>query len=192
MLKKAAVILCGGLISLSALANNTQIEMKTSLGTVELELFDDQAPVSTSNFKNYVQEGFYKGTVFHRVIPGFMAQGGGFDENMQEKTVKQPIKNESSNGLKNLRGTLAMARTNDPNSARSQFFINLADNAFLNKSDRNAGYAVFGKVIKGMEIVEQMQKVPTTSYGMHQDVPQNPIKILDMQIKATTASKTSK
>ncbi|MCP5774201.1 peptidylprolyl isomerase, partial [Klebsiella pneumoniae] len=124
-------------------------------------------------------------TIFHRVIPGFMVQGGGFDVNMQEKANTQaPIKNESSNGLQNKRGTLAMARTNQPDSARAQFFVNLVDNDFLDRSARNAGYAVFGKVTKGMDIVDQIAKVPTRNYGMHQNVPVNPVKITSVTIKA--------
>lgn len=162
---------------------NTMIDMKTSMGNIEIELFDDKAPVSAKNFESYVKSNFYTGTIFHRVIPGFMVQGGGLEANMIEKSTKAPIVNEASNGLKNTRGTLAMARTSDPNSASSQFFINVADNNFLNKSPMDAGYAVFGKVTKGMDIVDKIVSVPTGNYGMHQNVPKQPVKIMSVQIK---------
>ena len=143
------------ILASGSLFANTLVDMKTSMGTIEIELYDDQAPISAKNFENYVKSNFYSGTIFHRVIPGFMIQGGGMDVNMIEKTTKAPIVNEASNGLKNNRGTLAMARTSDPNSATSQFFINVADNNFLNRSAMDAGYAVFGKVTKGMDIVDK-------------------------------------
>lgn len=162
---------------------NTIVDMKTSMGNIEIELFDDKAPVSAKNFESYVKSNFYTGTIFHRVIPGFMVQGGGLEANMVEKSTKAPIVNEASNGLKNTRGTLAMARTSDPNSASSQFFINVADNNFLNKSAMDAGYAVFGKVTKGMDIVDKIVSVPTGNYGMHQNVPKQPVKIISVQIK---------
>jgi len=167
----------------SHLFANTMVDMKTSVGNIEIELFNDKAPVSAKNFEGYVKSNFYAGTIFHRVIPGFMIQGGGMDANMIEKVTKAPIINEASNGLKNTRGTLAMARTSDPNSATSQFFINVADNNFLNKSSMDAGYAVFGKVTKGMEVVDKIVGVPTGNYGMHQNVPKQPIKIISVQIK---------
>jgi len=162
---------------------NTMVDMKTSMGNIEIELFDDKAPVSAKNFESYVKSNFYTGTIFHRVIPGFMVQGGGLEANMIEKSTKAPIVNEAGNGLKNTRGTLAMARTSDPNSASSQFFINVADNNFLNKSPMDVGYAVFGKVTKGMDIVDKIVSVPTGNYGMHQNVPKQPVKILSVQIK---------
>ena len=171
------------ILASGSLFANTLVDMKTSMGTIEIELYDDQAPISAKNFENYVKSNFYSGTIFHRVIPGFMIQGGGMDVNMIEKTTKAPIVNEASNGLKNNRGTLAMARTSDPNSATSQFFINVADNNFLNRSAMDAGYAVFGKVTKGMDIVDKIVKVPTVNYGMHQNVPKQPIKIISVQIK---------
>ena len=171
------------ILASGSLFANTLVDMKTSMGTIEIELYDDQAPISAKNFENYVKSNFYSGTIFHRVIPGFMIQGGGMDVNMIEKTTKAPIVNEASNGLKNNRGTLAMARTSDPNSATSQFFINVADNNFLNRSAMDAGYAVFGKVTKGMDIVDKIVKVPTGNYGMHQNVPKQPIKIISVQIK---------
>lgn len=175
----------GLILASSHLFANTMVDMKTSMGNIEIELFDDKAPVSAKNFESYVKSNFYTGTIFHRVIPGFMVQGGGLDANMIEKTTKAPIVNESSNGLKNTRGTLAMARTSNPNSASSQFFINVADNNFLNKSAMDAGYAVFGKVTKGMDIVDKIVNVPTANYGMHQNVPKQPIKIISVQIKST-------
>ena len=171
------------ILASGSLFANTLVDMKTSMGTIEIELYDDQAPISAKNFENYVKSNFYSGTIFHRVIPGFMIQGGGMDVNMIEKTTKAPIVNEASNGLKNNRGTLAMARTSDPNSATSQFFINVADNNFLNRSTMDAGYAVFGKVTKGMDIVDKIVKVATGNYGMHQNVPKQPIKIISVQIK---------
>lgn len=173
------------ILASSHLFANTMIDMKTSMGNIEIELFDDKAPVSAKNFESYVKSNFYTGTIFHRVIPGFMVQGGGLDANMVEKTTKAPIVNEANNGLKNTRGTLAMARTQDPNSASSQFFINVVDNNFLNKSPMDAGYAVFGKVTKGMDIVDKIVKVPTANFGMHQNVPKQPIKIISVQIKNT-------
>jgi len=142
---------------------NPVVVMKTSMGTIKIELFQDKAPITVKNFLSYVDEKFYDNTVFHRVIDNFMIQGGGFTatDPIKQKRTKNPIKNESDNGLKNERGTLAMARTPDPNSATSQFFINVVDNAFLNRSDRDAGYAVFGKVIEGMDVVDKIRKVKT-------------------------------
>jgi cyclophilin family peptidyl-prolyl cis-trans isomerase len=139
------------------------VEMKTSLGTITIELYPDKAPVTVENFLKYVKDGHYDGTIFHRVVPGFVVQGGGYDKSAKEKPTRAPIKNEASNGLKNSRGTLSMARTSDPNSATSQFFINLKDNAaldFRNPSPQGIGYAVFAKVTQGMEVVDAMVKVP--------------------------------
>ena len=150
---------------------------------INIELYPEVALNTVSNFIQLVSEGFYNGLIFHRVIPGFMVQGGGLDANMIEKATKAPIVNEANNGLKNNRGTLAMARTSNPNSATSQFFINVADNNFLNRSNMDAGYAVFGKVTKGMEVVDKIVNAPTGNYGMHQDVPKQPIKIISVQIK---------
>ncbi|MDM1765619.1 MULTISPECIES: peptidylprolyl isomerase [unclassified Acinetobacter] len=162
---------------------NTDMQIKTNFGTIEIELYDDKAPLSVTNFKNYVKSNFYNGTIFHRVIPGFMIQGGGMNEKMIEKSTQAAIKNESVNGLKNDRGTLAMARTNHPDSATSQFFINVANNDFLNKSAGNSGYAVFGKVTKGMDVVDKIVNVPTENYGMHQNVPKQSIKIINISYK---------
>lgn len=156
------------------------IKMTTSLGDIEIELYPEEAPVSVENFIKYVESGYYDGTIFHRVIPGFMAQGGGFTEEMQQKETADPIVNEADNGLKNEVGTLAMARTAVPDSATSQFFINLVDNEFLNftaKTSQGWGYAVFGKVVSGMEVVDSMAAVPTGNVGHHGDVPLEPIII---------------
>lgn len=163
----------------------TKVKMTTSLGTIVIELDNAKAPVSAANFADYVKSGFYDGTIFHRVIPGFMAQGGGFDTSFNQKTTKAPIKNEADNGLKNDRGTLAMARTNDPNSATAQFFINYKDNGFLNHTSPTPsgwGYAVFGKVVEGMDVVDEMAKQPTGNRGMHQDVPKTDIVIEKAEI----------
>ena len=151
-----------------------------NLGVITLELDADKAPQSTENFLAYVKKGHYDGTIFHRVIPGFMIQGGGFDTEMEQKAVDAPIKNEADNGLKNNRYTVAMARTSDPHSATAQFFINATDNDFLNhKSPTGSGwgYAVFGKVVSGTEIVDQIEKVKTGNRGFHQDVPKEAVVI---------------
>ena len=150
--------------------------LNTSLGAVEIELQPDKAPVTVSNFLAYVDAGFYGGTVFHRVIPGFMIQGGGMDASMREKATRSPIVNEARNGLSNKRGAVAMARTSNPNSATAQFFINVADNAFLNPG-RDAGYAVFGRVVAGMDVVDKIVAVPTRTAGMHENVPVTPVTI---------------
>jgi cyclophilin family peptidyl-prolyl cis-trans isomerase len=147
------------------------LEFKTSKGTFTVQLFDKQAPITVENILRYADEGFFDGTIFHRVIPGFMIQGGGLTSDMQNKRGHEPIKNEATNGLKNKRGTLSMARTNDVNSATSQFFINLADNDFLDHKPGNFGYAVFGRIDSGMEVVDAIAAVKTGSKGMHQDVP---------------------
>lgn len=165
--------------------DTTKVKMTTSLGEIIIEVDNKNAPVSAANFLNYVKEGFYNGTIFHRVIPGFMAQGGGFDTDFKEKKSNPPITNEADNGLKNDRGTLAMARTGDPHSASSQFFINYKDNSFLNYSSKTPqgwGYAVFAKVIEGMDIVDAMEKVATGSKNGHQDVPQENIIITNAEI----------
>lgn len=158
----------------------TKVKLSTTLGEVIIQLNTEKAPVSSANFLTYVNEGFYNGTIFHRVIPDFMAQGGGFDTSFNQKAVHAPIKNEANNGLKNTRGTLAMARTNDPNSATAQFFINYKDNSFLNHTSPTSsgwGYAVFGEVIEGMDVVDAMAKQATGNRGGHQDVPKTDIVI---------------
>ncbi|RYY75253.1 MAG: peptidyl-prolyl cis-trans isomerase [Gammaproteobacteria bacterium] len=151
------------------------ITLHTNYGDIVIELDFEKAPLSAANFKKYAEEGFYNGTIFHRVIDGFMIQGGGMSEDMSEKKEKYPpIQNEADNGLKNLVGTLAMARTSDPHSASSQFFINVKDNSFLNHTAKNSqgwGYAVFGKVTAGMDVVNKIKGVKTGSKGHHQDVP---------------------
>lgn len=147
------------------------IEFKTSQGTFTVQLFDQQAPVSAENFLKYVDEGFFDGTIFHRVIAGFMVQGGGLTAELQDKKGHAPIKNEAANGLKNKRGTLAMARTSDINSATSQFFINLIDNDFLDHKPGNYGYAVFGRIDSGMDVVDAIAAVKTGNKGRYQDVP---------------------
>lgn len=164
----------------------TTVVMETSLGNIEIELDGEKAPETTKNFLQYVDDKFYDGVIFHRVIPGFMAQGGGMDEKMNEKKTRAPIKNEATNGLKNKKGTVAMARTNDPHSASAQFFINLVDNDFLDHTSptpRGWGYAVFGKVTSGMDVVEKMATVPRGSQGMHDDVPKTPIVIKSVRRK---------
>jgi len=150
------------------------VKLQTNFGTITLELFADKAPTTVENFLNYVKEGFYDGTIFHRVISGFMIQGGGMEPGMKEKATNAPIKNEADNGLSNERGTLAMARTMEPHSASAQFFINVKDNAFLDHRSPTSdgwGYAVFGRVVDGMEVVDRIKEVATGNTGYHQDVP---------------------
>lgn len=163
-----------------------QVEMKTNFGNITLELYPDKAPRTVENFLRYVKEGHFKGTVFHRVIPGFMIQGGGFDKTLKQKPTKQPIENEAANGLKNGIGTIAMARTSDPHSASAQFFINVADNAFLNHTaptPRGYGYAVFGKVTKGMDIVNKIAVMPTGPGGpFPSDVPREVVVIEEVKL----------
>ena len=166
--------------ALSALAANPMVELKTSQGEIVVEIFADKAPKSAENFVQYVKDGFYDGTVFHRVIDGFMIQGGGFEPGMNQKPTGEQIKNEADNGLKNERGTIAMARTQAPHSATAQFFINVADNDFLNHRSPDLqgwGYCVFGKVSEGMDVVDAIRKVKTGSSGFHQDVPKEDVII---------------
>ena len=177
----ATTLLLGAQMSLAA----TQVTMKTSMGDIQIELDDEKAPISTKNFVQYVKTGFYKGTIFHRVIPGFMIQGGGFTADMTQKETNPPIKNEAKNGLKNARGTIAMARTGVVDSATSQFFINLVNNNMLDHGARDYGYAVFGKVTKGMDIVDKIAKQPTTRKGMHANVPAQTITIRDVKVIKT-------
>ena len=153
------------------------VRFETSLGSFTLELDAEKAPISTENFLAYVDEGFFDGLIFHRVIPGFMIQGGGMTADMSQKKNKAPIRNEAGNGLKNKRGTIAMARTNDPHSATSQFFINLVDNGFLDASPGNDGYAVFGRVIEGMDTVDRIAKERTGRRKGHDDVPVSDVVI---------------
>ena len=156
------------------------VQMDTSAGTLRIELDDVKAPLSTANFLSYVNKGHYDGTVFHRVIKGFMIQGGGFEPGMRQKPTDAPIKNEADNGLKNLHYTLAMARTSDPHSASAQFFVNTTDNGFLDFRAENAqgwGYAVFGRVVEGMDVVDRIESVRTGRKGMHDDVPLEDVRI---------------
>lgn len=161
-------------------SQNPQVRMETTKGVIVIELNAEKAPETVKNFVQYVKDGHYDGTIFHRVIPGFMVQGGGFNPDMSEKSTRAPIKNEANNGLSNEVGTLAMARTPDPHSASAQFFINVKDNDFLNfqnETPNGWGYCVFGKVTEGMDVVTAIVAVPTGNHGMHQDVPQDPIVI---------------
>lgn len=162
---------------------NTTVVMATSEGNIEIELFGDKAPVSVSNFLAYVDGGFYDNTIFHRVIPNFMIQGGGFDDKMIQKQTKAPITNEAKNGLKNDRGTLAMARTAVVDSATSQFFINVANNDFLNNGARDFGYAVFAKVTSGMDVVDKIAAVKTTTKNGMGDVPATAVMIKSVKRK---------
>jgi len=174
MIRQLLAFLACSLFALTAHAANPQVELKTNLGEIVIELNAELAPKTVANFLRYVQDGHYNGTIFHRVIQGFMIQGGGMNETFTEKPARAPIENEASNGLKNEIGTVAMARTNDPHSARAQFFINVANNGFLDfraPDSKNWGYAVFGKVIKGMDVVQKIEKRPTHTRGMHADVP---------------------
>ncbi len=166
-------------------AANPVVRITTSLGLIEVELDVKHAPVTTANFLRYVKEGFYDGTIFHRVIAGFMIQGGGFEPRMKRKPTREPIKNEADNGLQNVRGTIAMARTPDPHSATSQFFINTVDNENLNHTGKTGagwGYAVFGKVTKGMDVVKQIEDVSTTTVGPYRDVPKVDVLIQKTEI----------
>ena len=193
MLKKLPLI--GALVlalslSDSALAANPQVAIKTSMGEIVVELYPDKAPKSVENFLQYTRDGFYAGTVFHRVIDGFMIQGGGFTgefykgvQGFGQKKTRAPIAIESQNGLKNDRGWLAMARTSDPNSATAQFFINVKDNAFLDFPSRDGwGYAVFGKVTQGLDVVDRIAKVATGNRSMHQNVPLEPVTIQSVRV----------
>jgi len=160
-------------------ANFPQVLVKTNMGDIVLELDKQKAPATVANFLNYVNEGFYNGTVFHRVIDGFMIQGGGFSQDLTKKNTRAPIKNEANNGLKNLKGTIAMARTNDPHSATAQFFINVVNNGFLDyksATPRGWGYTVFGKVVQGMDVIDKIRKVPTGPSGpFPSDVPKSTV-----------------
>jgi cyclophilin family peptidyl-prolyl cis-trans isomerase len=159
---------------------NPMVLMSTSMGDIKIELYEDKAPVTVKNFLGYVNDKFYDGTIFHRVIPNFMIQGGGFDKDMKQKATKAPIKNEAANGLKNDAGTIAMARTGVVDSATAQFFISVKDNDFLNHRDESPqgfGYAAFGKVVDGMDVVHKIEHVQTTTKGMYQNVPVEPVVI---------------
>lgn len=192
MLKSLAAVLAF-LFSLTATAAGPQVELKTSLGAIVVELDPAKAPQTVENFLQYVKEGHYEGTLFHRVIPGFMIQGGGFNAGFKEKPTRKPIRNEAANGLLNEPGTLAMARTSEPHSATAQFFINLVDNRSLNfrfPTQEGYGYAVFGKVIRGMDVVQRIAKVPTgPGPGGHQNVPVKPVVIESAKILEAAPAK---
>jgi peptidyl-prolyl cis-trans isomerase B (cyclophilin B) len=180
----AGVILATGL-SAGAERRQPLVKLQTSMGDITVELYPDKAPATTANFLQYVKDGFYNGTIFHRVIPGFVIQGGGFDANMNQKSTRAPIKNEADNGLKNEAYTLSMARTMDPDSATSQFFINLKDNRALDhtgKTPRGWGYAVFARVVKGKEVVDKIAAVPTATRGMFEGVPVAPVTIVKAEV----------
>lgn len=182
--------LFGSLAALAASGQSApkpQVLLETSKGNVVLELDPEKAPASVENFLAYVESGFYNRTIFHRVIPGFMVQGGGFDESMSKLGTRPPIVNESRNGLKNERGSIAMARTSDPNSATAQFFVNLVDNTFLDYPN-NGGYAVFGRVIEGMETFDGIAAVPTGRRGPMSDVPKETVKILSATVRKAPAA----
>ena len=184
-MKKLILMVLGLSMSLAALAANPLVEMKTNVGTIVIELNAEKAPKTVENFLQYVKDGFYVGTIFHRVIDGFMIQGGGFEPGMNQKPTNAPIQNEAANGLKNDRYTVAMARTGDPHSATAQFFINVKDNAFLNHtapSGQGWGYCVFGKVVEGMDVVDKIKGVETGSKGFHQDVPVEDVVIQKAEV----------
>jgi peptidyl-prolyl cis-trans isomerase A (cyclophilin A)/peptidyl-prolyl cis-trans isomerase B (cyclophilin B) len=184
------------LASFAAGAANPQVELKTSMGTIVLELYSDKAPLTVANFLQYVKDGHYDGTAFHRVIPGFMVQGGGYGPDFSEKPVRKPVRNEAGNGLRNEVGTVAMARTGEPHSATAQFFINVSNNEFLNfkfPTPEGYGYAVFGKVVKGMDVVSRIVKVPTgAGPGGHRDVPLKPVLIESARILEAAAKPAAK
>jgi len=175
---KPLVVLSVAAGSPGALAADPQVDLKTSLGTIRLELYPAKAPKTVANFLQYVKDGQYNGLIFHRVIPNFMIQGGGMDQDMRERKTRAPIENEAKNGLKNDLGSIAMARTGAPHSASAQFFINTKNNDFLNYPGQDGwGYAVFGKVVSGMDVVMKIQQVPTGNVGPYGDVPKQPVII---------------
>ena len=202
----AVILLLAGCLCTAAVAQEQKsdeksaalpkVRLETSSGVIVVELDPKAAPKTVENFLTYVRDGFYDGTIFHRVIKGFMIQGGGFTEDLQQKPTRPPVQNEADNGLKNLRGAVAMARTPDPNSATAQFFINTVDNAFLDfkeKSVKGWGYCVFGKVVEGMDVVDAIEKQPTTSKLIGGNVPTTPIVIrhaIMMDATKTTSQKT--
>ena len=190
---RTLIAIFGLLAAFSLGAASPQVEIRTNMGAITVELYPDKAPETVKNFLQYAQDGFYNGTVFHRVIDGFMIQGGGFTEDLTYKPGRAPIKNEASNGLRNDVGTIAMARTSDPHSATAQFFVNVNNNEFLNYPGRDGyGYAVFGKVITGMEVVDKIAKVATAPRPPHQNVPLSPVVIESARIVGAPAKKTAK
>jgi cyclophilin family peptidyl-prolyl cis-trans isomerase len=183
-MKPLLALVAGLCCASAALAQNPVVEIRTSRGPIVAELYQDKSPKTVANFLQYAKAGFYNGTVFHRVIPDFMIQGGGFDRDMKQKPTRGPIENEATNRVANDAGTLAMARTGQPHSATAQFFINLKNNDFLNHRDtgQGYGYAVFGKVVKGMDIVNNIAKVRTGTSGPHENVPAEPIVIQSVEL----------
>ena len=193
MLKQTSLLVAAALsLACSTALAATQVRLDTSLGPITLELADDKAPKTVANFLTYARDGFYNGTIFHRVIPTFMIQGGGFTANFQQKATRAPVGNEADNGLKNRRGTVAMARTSDPQSATAQFFINVQDNPMLDyrsSTPEGWGYAVFGQVIDGMEVVDQIRRVPTGPGGQFsRDAPQTPVIIQSVTVLPAPAA----
>ncbi|WP_421835121.1 peptidylprolyl isomerase [Neptunomonas phycophila] len=181
LIKNATVTAAFMAVSSLALAEQ-HVMMKTSQGDITIELFEEEAPLTVHNFLNYVKDGFYSGTQFHRVISGFMIQGGGFTVDMERKQTQAPVKNESTNGVNNKRGTIAMARTRDPDSATAQFFINVVDNLNLDAMGPRPGYTVFGRVVEGMEVVDKIAATKTTTKSSYRDVPVKPIIIESLEI----------
>jgi peptidyl-prolyl cis-trans isomerase A (cyclophilin A) len=175
-------------VAAPALAANPRVKLETTKGTIVIELEQAKAPITVGNFLEYVKSGFYEGTIFHRVIPNFMIQAGGFTAKLEQKPAREPIVNESANGLLNKRGTIAMARTSDPNSATAQFFINLVNNSFLDKANAQdgVGYCVFGKVVEGMKVVDAIAAVPTGNAGPLQNVPLQPVIITKASVLAAS------
>jgi len=196
MTSVAALLLAGAMAAHAAdAAAKPRVKLETTKGVIVVELETAKAPRTTANFLQYVKDGFYDGTIFHRVIKSFMVQGGGFTKEMVQKPTRPPIPNEADNGLKNELGTLAMARTNDPNSATAQFFINAKNNEFLNFTSKDAqgwGYCVFGKVVEGLPVVTAIENVPTGSQGMFQDVPQTPVIITKASVVGATNAASPK
>lgn len=189
---RSLILICSLLFAPVALADNPKVELKTSMGNIVLELYPDNAPKTVENFLQYVKDGFYDGTVFHRVIPGFMIQGGGFTPNLQQKPTRPAIRNEAGNGLRNAVGTVAMARTADPHSATAQFFINVTENDFLDfksADDKGYGYTVFARVTTGMDVVAKITQVPTATVGPHQNVPRQPVIIEKARLLPEAAAK---
>jgi len=189
-MRRFAALIALLLVMSGAWAQNPRVEVRTNMGSFLIELYPDRAPKTVANFLGYVKDGSYDGTVFHRVIDGFMIQGGGFDANMRQRPTRAPIVNEAgtalSAGLRNTLGSVAMARTSDPHSATSQFFINVKDNGFLDFREPTAqgyGYAVFGRVVEGMDTVLRISKVPTRTVGMYENVPQRPVVIESAKLK---------
>jgi len=192
-MKGMVMVLLSGVVAMSmgseaqAAAKPVKVKLTTGMGDIVLELYPDKAPATVENFLQYTKDSHYNGTVFHRVIDGFMIQGGGMDADLRQKSTRAPIKNEADNGLKNEPYTIAMARTSDPHSASSQFFINVADNKALNHREKSMsgwGYTVFGKVVQGKEVVDKIKAVPTDRQGMHENVPKVPVPIISTMIIA--------